>query len=243
MNKCACLAVAVSSSVLGQEIGVQQIVNGGAEAGDMTGWVETGVEVVRAEGFHSGFGAYTFTGGPGPAQSQGALQIVDINALVSDVDAGELKVQFSVFIQSLQNQGGTLVDVGTVRVAFYRQDNSEIVFARRVFSDPPDSIPDWRLYGFLDVVPFGTRYIEIYLDAERNAGEGTDCFFDQVSLFFRGCSIADLASPLGSVDLADVSEFVSRFLLQELSVDFNEDGVVDLQDLIAFVDTFQNSCI
>jgi hypothetical protein len=58
-----------------------------------------------------------------------------------------------------------------------------------------------------------------------------------------GCVIADLAPPLGVLDLNDVGGFVNAFLNQEPIADFVEPfGVWDLADILDFIDAFQAGC-
>lgn len=57
-----------------------------------------------------------------------------------------------------------------------------------------------------------------------------------------GCNNADLAEPLGVLDLGDISAFVAGFLGMDPSVDFNDDGVFDLADIGAFVADFTAGC-
>lgn len=57
-----------------------------------------------------------------------------------------------------------------------------------------------------------------------------------------GCNQADLADPLGVLDLGDISAFVAGFLGMDPSVDFNDDGVFDLSDISAFVGDFTAGC-
>ena len=58
-----------------------------------------------------------------------------------------------------------------------------------------------------------------------------------------GCVIADLAPPLGVLDLNDVGGFVSAFLSQQPIADLGEPfGIWDLGDILAFIDAFQAGC-
>ncbi|MBZ0173024.1 MAG: alpha amylase C-terminal domain-containing protein, partial [Phycisphaerales bacterium] len=59
---------------------------------------------------------------------------------------------------------------------------------------------------------------------------------------FDGCNDADLAEPLGVLDLADISAFAAGFLSQDPATDLNGDGVWDLNDISAFVAAFLAGC-
>jgi hypothetical protein len=68
------------------------------------------------------------------------------------------------------------------------------------------------------------------------------------SLVYLGepCSRADLALPLGVLDLADILAWVETFLQTDVvanpTVDFNGDDLYDLQDVTGFVDAFAQGC-
>jgi outer membrane protein assembly factor BamB len=58
-----------------------------------------------------------------------------------------------------------------------------------------------------------------------------------------GCVIADLAFPLGVLDLNDVTGFVNAFLSQQPVADLAEPFTVfDLADVVAFIDAFLAGC-
>lgn len=58
-----------------------------------------------------------------------------------------------------------------------------------------------------------------------------------------GCGPADLAPPMGTLDLADVNLFVSAFVSQGDAADLAAPaGVWDLSDVVAFVDSFTAGC-
>ena len=56
------------------------------------------------------------------------------------------------------------------------------------------------------------------------------------------CSPADLASPRGVLDLADIVGFTAAFLGMEQAADLNPDGVFDLADVTAFIAAFGDGC-
>jgi hypothetical protein len=56
------------------------------------------------------------------------------------------------------------------------------------------------------------------------------------------CSIADLVEPFGTLDLADITAFVSAFSAAEPAGDLNSDGIFDLADITLFVSTFEAGC-
>ncbi len=58
----------------------------------------------------------------------------------------------------------------------------------------------------------------------------------------EGCNAADLASPFGVLDLADISAFIAGFTSADPVADLNNDGVFDLSDISAFVAAFTAGC-
>ena len=53
-----------------------------------------------------------------------------------------------------------------------------------------------------------------------------------------GANPADLAPPIGVLDVADLSAFVGAFVSQADPADLTEDGVIDLADIVAFIGYF-----
>lgn len=65
----------------------------------------------------------------------------------------------------------------------------------------------------------------------------------QDNLIGGPCSPADLAEPLGILDLADISAFAAAFVGQDPAADLAEPfGVFDLSDITAFVGAFTAGC-
>jgi hypothetical protein len=61
-------------------------------------------------------------------------------------------------------------------------------------------------------------------------------------LEFEPCNAADLAEPLGTLDLADITAFISGFLADDPIADLDENGVFDLGDITSFVKEFNAGC-
>lgn len=57
-----------------------------------------------------------------------------------------------------------------------------------------------------------------------------------------GCGIADVAEPIGVLDLTDISTFVAAFTTQSPLADINADGVYDLSDISTFIAAFTAGC-
>lgn len=56
------------------------------------------------------------------------------------------------------------------------------------------------------------------------------------------CSVADVAEPYETLDLADIGLFVGAFTNAEPPADLDENGVYDLADIGAFVNSFTAGC-
>ena len=59
---------------------------------------------------------------------------------------------------------------------------------------------------------------------------------------FRQCNSADLSSPFGVLDLADIGAFTSGFLGMDPVADLNTDSIFDLADISLFIDAFIGGC-
>ena len=63
-----------------------------------------------------------------------------------------------------------------------------------------------------------------------------------VSFSDNGCNVADIASPFGILDGADVNAFISAFGVNGSLADLNNDGIVDGADVNAFISAFGAGC-
>ena len=57
-----------------------------------------------------------------------------------------------------------------------------------------------------------------------------------------GCNPADLAAPFGTLDLADITAFITAFTSAEPPADLNGDMLFDLADITIFVTAFTGGC-
>ena len=175
----------LSSSAFAAPYNTELVLNGGAESGDTSGWISTGgIEAVTAIGPQAGFGAFAFTGGPGPV-TQTLLQTIDISANSAQVDAGTVESLFSIQLQSRAD--GSLTDTASVSVTF--ENSTGTTLDSFLFSDTTSALPyDWNFFTDTRLIPVGTRSIEILLIATRNGGDSSDGFFDEVSLKLKNTS-------------------------------------------------------
>ena len=57
-----------------------------------------------------------------------------------------------------------------------------------------------------------------------------------------GCNNADLSVPFGVLDLSDINLFVTAFTGQNPIADFDDNGIWDLSDVVAYIDAFVAGC-
>jgi hypothetical protein len=165
----------------------QLLVNGDAELGNTTGWATTGVEVVSTaisgvDGVPAGMsvGDFSFTGGPGSAASQSLTQTVGLEDVAGRVDAQQLSFSFSALLQSRRNPD----TFDTARATLRFLDGGGATISELGFVD--DSVPlnvnDWSFASASQIVPSGTRAIQVVLDVSRLGGVSSDGYFDNVHL-------------------------------------------------------------
>ena len=104
-----------------------------------------------------------------------------------------------------------------------RFDEHEASFSSRTFED----VSSVGLY-------FSSGWSEV----------ATRLAFDHFRVYAEvdGCEPADLAPPFGLYDLSDVLAFAEAMSTQDVTVDFDHNGVLDLIDIIEFVDQFTAGC-
>jgi hypothetical protein len=153
------------------------LINGGAETGDTTGWVSTGISAVVPDIYSQGFGSYVFTGGTG-AVTQTLVQQIDLSGNSSEIDNGSIMSIFSIYLQS--RSAGNTTDIAKVDVTF--RDGSHSAIGSYSFVDDINlELFDWNFYSDYRSVPVGTRSVEIFLTASRVGGLYSDAFFDEAS--------------------------------------------------------------
>ena len=86
-----------------------------------------------------------------------------------------------------------------------------------------------------DIIVVGTRY-----DDDRGTDSGSVYVFDLSPP--EPCNPADLATPYGLLDLADVTAFVTAFMAIDPAADLDGNGLHDLADILAFVNAFNAGC-
>lgn len=196
----ACL-LAGAAGVHATPLDTELLVNGGAETGDLTGWLADGIEPVSTAvsgvtGLPAGVdvGLWSFHGGPGPAGGQTLAQAVDVADLASTIDSGGLQVDFSILVQSRRNADTT--DIATGTLSFFGAGGD--VLGSFAFADGSilmDSA-DWSQASYSGVLPTGTRSMTVSLLATRLGGTSTDAYFDNASLLVSAVPEAPTAALL-----------------------------------------------
>ena len=126
---------------------------------------------------------------------------------------------------------------GTMRAEFI-----DGVFTERIFivRDPHDSGAGWQIIndGVTNsvITSSGSDFLWGYSVLFWNR------YVRESSSLVDACNAADLAVPLGLLDLADVTAFVSAFVGMEPGADLEPNGLFDLGDIVAFISAFQGGC-
>lgn len=77
----------------------------------------------------------------------------------------------------------------------------------------------------------------------RDTTCGTDPSIEVLISMEEGCTAADLATPRGVLDLADVARFADAFVNGDSLVDIADPfRVLDLRDIVFFIDSFLGGC-
>lgn len=103
--------------------------------------------------------------------------------------------------------------------------------------DIPGTVPMGESPALLsdaDVRGVGNEDLVVLTDVGRG--------FSSVLRVYPPSCPADLALPFGTLDLADISAFVTAFTTNDLSVDFDNNGALDLADITVFVESITGGC-
>ena len=84
-----------------------------------------------------------------------------------------------------------------------------------------------------ETIPFGVDGLA------RIRGAGLDIGAAETA---PGCGPADLADPFGSLDMLDITAFITMFGALDPGADLSADGTFDLADVVAFVGAFTGGC-
>lgn len=101
--------------------------------------------------------------------------------------------------------------------------------------DGDDEDLDGQTDGRWAYAGFGPQFSVYDLNYDGAVGPG------DLAMIMPSCP-ADLAEPLGTLDLADISAFVAGFATQDPIADLSGEGLFDLTDITLFIDSFMQGC-
>ena len=172
------------------------VINPGAEGGDLTAWnadnpwVVTSQEQAEASGTvtpYSGdwfFNMAASSAGPtGTVVTSTLEQSIDISSYGSDIDAGNLLVAASTYLQTEDTEAFDGADYARLSVLFLDESDGLIssITTGWVQSEDPINLV-WTLKTLNGTVPNLTRKINIELAGQKNESTYINAFFDDVSL-------------------------------------------------------------
>ena len=168
-------------------LNIELVENGGAETGDTTGWISTGIDAVIPDFFGGGFGIYAFTGGTG-MPTETLLQTINVSSNSTEIDNNNIESIFSIQLQSRSS------DQARVDVSYL--DGGGSILDSFTFIDTINvNASDWNLYSDTRTLLSGTQSIEILLTTTRNFGLSSDGFIDNVSFQLNNISAVPVSVP------------------------------------------------
>ncbi|MEQ9096593.1 MAG: GC-type dockerin domain-anchored protein [Phycisphaerales bacterium] len=229
---------------LAQPLNTNLVVNGDAETGDVSGWIDGGLQPRETSVSGSlgvpdclDIGAFCFTGRTG-ASVETLEQRIDVSARAAQIDAGELTSVFSILMQS-RIVGGAR-DIARTELEFV--DAGGMILESAGFEDAGASgVFDWSRSSDRRTPPAGTRTIVVRLVATRSSGSSTDAYFDLASLALTDECRPDVDGD-GVLTIFDFLAYQNLFAAGDLGADFDGDCELTLFDFLAFQNAFDAGC-
>ena len=155
------------------------IVNGGAELGGnpLTGWTVILGSLLATTG-PAGDGTLPHSGsqlmyGGSASYSAGTQDVTIDAALLTDVDAGLLTVDWSYYL--------CCTGTDSARVGIYFLDAvSAVIGSSFPALSSPGGANVWVLMSFSAVIPVDTRFLRFQVEMDRNAGTSNDGYIDDL---------------------------------------------------------------
>lgn len=155
------------------------LVNGGSED-SLTAWtVSTGIVESLTDGICQGIspktGArYFAVGGLCEESPVGVcIQGVDVTMYADSIDTGDFYANFGGYMSNFSGS-----DIPEMRLIYLDQNSVEIGSTAYV----SNTNSSWTLYSNWEIIPTGTRIIQMELKGTRNAGTDNDSYFDDLFL-------------------------------------------------------------
>ena len=234
----------LSATAMAQPLDTNLLVNGDAETGDITGWIDGGMNAASTSETGTlgvpdciDIGSFSFTGAFGPT-TETLEQRVDISGRAAQIDAGELATEFSILLQSRVASG--LVDRAIVDLEFLNE-NDEILASEQFEDAAPTGVFDWSRASDRRPPPVGTRTVVVRLVAIRSGGSSTDAYFDEATLRLADACRADLDGD-GVLTIFDFLAFQNLFDTGDLEADFDGDCGLTIFDFLEFQNQFDAGC-
>jgi hypothetical protein len=226
------------------------LTNGGAETGDLSGWVLDGSEFPSGDAV---FGTDTVAGSETlfppvdgvwvfemDAVQTGAPLNSGVVARMSQTAPAPPEGTMLSFTGSVLSSGPSSCDPARVRATF--QDADGLALPGGVDTDWVLSTAGWQGFSYDLIVPARADTVEVELLGRLDCGVFIDTFFDAISLRTEPCSSADFAPPHGVLDFFDVLAFLAAFSAMDQSADLVDDDVFDFFDLQVFLQAFSAGC-
>lgn len=243
------IALALASAT-GSAFADGLLVNGGAEAGDLSGWTLDATQIPAGNQIFAAVqnalsddslppidGAFVFefdavsTGAP---LNSGVIARMHQAVAVSPGDPLR-------FAGAIATSGPPSCDPGRASLIFRDAQGDPV---GQVIDTGFDVSPDeWAVFVFDVNAPSQAETAEVILEGRLDCGTFIDTFFDSVTLSLAACSCADFVPPFDVVDLADIDAFVTAFLVNDPAADLvPPQGIIDLADVDAFITSYLAGC-
>jgi hypothetical protein len=133
---------------------------------------------------------------------------------------------------------------------FFRLDGDTWVYEGRAYH-PQEGVGAFTVNFGVEVGPDYVSAVALINDESGLSSPGFVTYFQQSpDADSNGipdecgpdCGVADLADPFGTLDLADISAFVTLFQDGDSGADLDTSGTLDLDDITLFVASFVGGC-
>lgn len=164
-----------------ERIETVNVVNGGAENGDATGWTVTrGTLDVRTASPDPHSGTYYFW-----SDSNGSMDANQVIDLVSDgnITAGEPATKRIEAVMTWYGNGASLDDELDLALAALDGGGATLVSTG---SDPyPPNVGEWHVYTKRLVLPAGTEQLRVEINMDFDRSPDLNCYLDDIEIELR----------------------------------------------------------